>query len=115
MESLKTGPGREPDGWSNRLRWLLGLTFIFNVPCPITTSSHPGLSDAVAAVTHHYVFLFLTNAVAAYLMPLELLKYERLVLVRNGEKIALWAASEFCSSFDPKIFFSGNFSAHSTV
>jgi hypothetical protein len=32
------------------LRWLLGLTFIFNVPCPITTSSHPGLSDAVAAV-----------------------------------------------------------------
>jgi hypothetical protein len=40
-------------------------------------------------------FVFLTNAVAAYLMPLELVKYERLVLVRNGEKIALSAAPEF--------------------
>jgi hypothetical protein len=47
-------------------------------------------------------FVFLRNAVAAYLMPPKLVKYERLVLVRNGEKIALSAAPEFCSSFDPK-------------
>jgi hypothetical protein len=49
-------------------------------------------------------FVFLTSALAAYLTPLELVKYERLVLVRNGAKIALSAAPEFCSSFDPKIF-----------
>jgi hypothetical protein len=60
-------------------------------------------------------FVFLTNAVAAYLMPLELVKYERLVLVRNGEKIELSAAPEFCSSFDPKIFSCGNLSPHSTA
>jgi hypothetical protein len=35
-------------------------------------------------------FVFLTNAVAAYLMPLDLVKDERLVLVRNGEKIEFW-------------------------
>jgi hypothetical protein len=58
-------------------------------------------------------FVFLTNAVAAYLMPLDLVKDERLVLVRNGEKIEFLAAPEFCSSFDSKIFSSGNLSSHS--
>jgi hypothetical protein len=75
---------------------------------------YPGLYDAVAAVTRHYVFCFSDECCSRLSGAGQLMKYERLVLVRNGKEIALLAEPESSSSFDKKRS-CGNLSSHSTV